>query len=110
MNILYICDSKDKRNKDSMKNEYIIQTGLAGVPDETWKQFFFFKYRRGTALRKRKVSIAGNEVLLRIDGGVNIQDYIDIIKSIINEANKMYDKYINESKRTTRTIANINQN
>lgn len=108
MNILYICVSKDKRYKDSMKNGYIIQAGLAGVPDETWKQFFFFKYRRGTALRKKKVSITGNEVLLKIDDGVNIQDYIDIIKSIINDANKMYDKYLKERKKTKQTIANNN--
>jgi hypothetical protein len=106
VNILYICVSKDKRNKDSIKNGYIIQAGLAEVPDETWKQFFFFKYRRGTALRKKKVSIAGNEVLLKIDDGVNIQDYIDIIKSIINDANKLYDKYIKENIK----IQNVNNN
>lgn len=105
MRIKYVCIKKNSKDKDNTDSEYIAQVGLSEVPSDTWKKYFNFKYRRGTVIRKGKVNIKENEVVVKIDKGKDIQDYIEIISRVISETNISVKEYTEQILPESETLS-----
>lgn len=93
MRIKYICISKNSKSEDPESSSYILQVGLSEIPSEIWKQYFYFKCRKGTTIRKKAISILHDELILNIEKGRNVQDYIEIIKLMVAETNKLVERH-----------------
>lgn len=93
MKIKFVCLSKHSKEDGTVSSSYIAVIGLSEMPSEIWKQYFYFKCRRGTLIRKNSIKLNQDEIILKIEKGRNIQDYIESIKSIISATNLSVEKY-----------------
>jgi hypothetical protein len=93
LGIKYICISKNSKSQDTESSIYILQVGLSEVPSEIWKQYFYFKCRKGTIIRKKAINILHDELILNIEKGRNLQDYIESIKLLVAETNKLIERH-----------------
>jgi hypothetical protein len=93
LRIKYICISKNRKIANTESSIYILQVGLSEIPSEIWKQYFYFKCRKGTIIRKKAINMLHDELILNIEKGRNLQDYIESIKLLVAETNKLIERH-----------------
>jgi hypothetical protein len=93
LRIKYICISKNRKIANTESSIYILQVGLSEIPSEIWKQYFYFKCRKGTIIRKKAINMLHDELILNIEKGRNVQDYIESIKQLVAETNKLVERH-----------------
>lgn len=100
---------KATKKGESFPGQYEMRINLSSNPNEVWKQYFAWEWRKTSLARERKIKMDSNEFRIMLAKNDNIQSYIDTIKSAVNRANSMVKKY-NEKKDKSRLSVDAKEN
>ncbi|MCX7921053.1 MAG: hypothetical protein N3B21_03380 [Clostridia bacterium] len=66
---------------------------LSNSPDELWKKFFFYEWRREFIYKKKRIEIIQDELRLVLGKNDDIQQHIEVVKQLISRVNTRIAAY-----------------